>query len=41
MTGMANRIGTLADAQQWAAEIAGYAPLSRRHSGEPEHARTA
>jgi enoyl-CoA hydratase len=31
-TGMANRIGTLADAQEWAAEIAGYAPLSVRHS---------
>ncbi|MCB1289054.1 MAG: enoyl-CoA hydratase [Mycobacterium sp.] len=32
MTGMANRIGTLADAQGWAAEIAGLAPLSLRHS---------
>jgi enoyl-CoA hydratase len=32
MTGMANRIGTLADAQGWAAEIAGFAPLSLRHS---------
>jgi len=32
MTGMANRIGTLADAQEWAAEIAGLAPLSLRHS---------
>jgi enoyl-CoA hydratase len=32
MTGMANRIGTLDDAQQWAAEIAGLAPLSLRHS---------
>lgn len=32
MTGMANRIGTLADAQSWAAEIAGLAPLSLRHS---------
>lgn len=32
MTGMANRIGTLADAQGWAAEIAGLAPLSMRHS---------
>ncbi|WP_313673014.1 enoyl-CoA hydratase [Mycolicibacterium sp.] len=31
-TGMANRIGTLADAQAWAAEIAGFAPLSLRHS---------
>jgi enoyl-CoA hydratase len=31
-TGMANRIGTLADAQAWAAEIAGFAPLSVRHS---------
>jgi enoyl-CoA hydratase len=32
MTGMANRLGTLADAQAWAAEIAGMAPLSLRHS---------
>ena len=32
MTGMANRIGTLADAQAWASEIAGLAPLSLRHS---------
>jgi enoyl-CoA hydratase len=32
MTGMANRIGSLADAQAWAAEIAGLAPLSVRHS---------
>jgi enoyl-CoA hydratase len=32
VTGMANRIGTLADAQAWAAEIAGLAPLSLRHS---------
>ena len=32
MTGMANRIGTLADAQAWAAEIAGLAPLSLQHS---------
>lgn len=31
-TGMANRIGSLADAQSWAAEIAGLAPLSLRHS---------
>lgn len=31
-TGMANRIGSLADAQAWAAEIAGLAPLSLRHS---------
>jgi enoyl-CoA hydratase len=30
-TGMANRLGTLADAQAWAAEIAGFAPLSVRH----------
>jgi enoyl-CoA hydratase len=29
---MANRIGDLADAQAWAAEIAGLAPLSLRHS---------
>ncbi len=32
LTGMANRIGTLADAQAWAAEIAALAPLSVRHS---------
>ncbi len=32
MTGMANRIGTLVDAQAWAGEIAGLAPLSVRHS---------
>ena len=32
VTGMANRIGSLADAQSWAAEIAGLAPLSLRHS---------
>jgi enoyl-CoA hydratase len=32
MTGMANRIGSLTDAQAWAAEIAGLAPLSVRHS---------
>ncbi|CDO07144.1 enoyl-CoA hydratase [Mycolicibacterium cosmeticum] len=32
MTGMVNRTGTLADAQEWAAEIAGYAPLSIAHS---------
>ncbi|AQT81618.1 enoyl-CoA hydratase [Mycolicibacterium litorale] len=32
MTGMANRIGDLADAQAWAAEIAGLAPLSLRAS---------
>jgi enoyl-CoA hydratase len=32
MTGMANRIGNLPDAQAWAAEIAGFAPLSLRHS---------
>ena len=32
ITGMANRIGTLADAQAWAAEIARFAPLSLRHS---------
>jgi enoyl-CoA hydratase len=31
-TGMANRLGTLADAQAWAAEIAGFAPLSVQHS---------
>lgn len=32
LTGMANRLGGLADAQAWAAEIAGLAPLSVRHS---------
>ena len=32
MTGMANRIGTLCRRQAWAAEIAGFAPLSLRHS---------
>jgi enoyl-CoA hydratase len=31
-TGMANRIGTLADTQAWAAEIAGLAPLALRHA---------
>ncbi|MBS4727403.1 enoyl-CoA hydratase [Mycobacterium sp. SM1] len=31
-TGMANRIGTVADAQAWAAEIAGLAPLALRHA---------
>jgi enoyl-CoA hydratase len=31
-TGMANRIGTLADAQAWAAEIAGFAPLALQHA---------
>ena len=31
-TGMINRAGTLADAQAWATEIAGYAPLSVAHS---------
>ena len=31
-TGMVNRLGDLADAQSWAAEIAGYAPLSVAHS---------
>ncbi len=31
-TGLANRIGTLADAQAWAAEIAGLAPLTLRHA---------
>lgn len=30
-TGMANRLGTLADAQEWAAEIAGLALLSLKH----------
>jgi len=31
-TGMANRIGTLADAQAWAQEIAGFAPLAVQHA---------
>lgn len=31
-TGMANRLGTLADAQAWAAEIAGFAPLAVQHA---------
>jgi enoyl-CoA hydratase len=31
-TGMANRIGTVADAQDWAAEIAGLAPLALQHA---------
>jgi enoyl-CoA hydratase len=31
-TGMANRIGTLADAQAWAAEITGLAPLAIEHA---------
>jgi enoyl-CoA hydratase len=31
-TGMVNRVGGLADAQTWAAEIAGHAPLSVAHS---------
>jgi enoyl-CoA hydratase len=31
-TGMANRIGTLADAQVWATEIAGLAPLALQHA---------
>ena len=31
-TGMANRIGDLVDAQAWAAEIAGYAPLALQHA---------
>ncbi len=31
-TGMANRIGTLADAQAWGAEIAGLAPLAIQHA---------
>ena len=30
--GVANRIGTLADAQAWAAEIAGFAPLALQHA---------
>jgi enoyl-CoA hydratase len=32
LTGMANRIGTLADAQAWAKEIAGFAPLALQHA---------
>src|SRR6202790_1864795 len=32
LTGMANRVGTLADAQAWAAEIAGLAPLALQHA---------
>lgn len=31
-TGLANRIGTLADAQAWATEIAGFAPLALQHA---------
>ena len=31
-SGMANRIGTLADAQAWAHEIAGFAPLALHHA---------
>jgi enoyl-CoA hydratase len=31
-TGMANRMGTLADAQAWAQEIAGFAPLAMQHA---------
>jgi enoyl-CoA hydratase len=31
-TGMANRVGTLADAQAWAAEIASLAPLALQHA---------
>lgn len=32
LTGMANRIGTLADAQAWAREIADLAPLALQHA---------
>ena len=32
LTGMANRIGSLADAQKWAEEIAGLAPLALMHA---------
>jgi enoyl-CoA hydratase len=32
ITGMANRIGTVADAQAWGAEIAGLAPLALQHA---------
>ncbi|KUI23996.1 enoyl-CoA hydratase [Mycobacterium sp. IS-1742] len=31
-TGMANRVGTLTDAQAWAQEIAGFAPLALQHA---------
>ncbi|KAA0082623.1 enoyl-CoA hydratase [Mycolicibacterium sp. P9-64] len=31
-TGMANRLGTLADAQAWAGEIAGFAPIALQHA---------
>jgi enoyl-CoA hydratase len=31
-TGMANRIGTVADAQAWASEISGLAPLAIQHA---------
>jgi enoyl-CoA hydratase len=31
-TGMANRLGTLADAQAWAAEVVGLAPLALQHA---------
>ena len=31
-TGMANRLGTLADAQAWAADIAGFAPIALQHA---------
>jgi enoyl-CoA hydratase len=31
-TGMANRLGTLSDAQAWAQQIAGYAPLALQHA---------
>jgi enoyl-CoA hydratase len=31
-TGMANRLGTLAEAQAWAADIAGFAPLALQHA---------
>ena len=32
LTGMANRLGTVADAQTWAHEIAGLAPLALQHA---------
>lgn len=32
LTGMANRIGSVADAQAWAREIAGLAPLALQHA---------
>ncbi|WP_343602012.1 enoyl-CoA hydratase [Mycobacterium sp.] len=36
-TGMANRMGTVADAQAWATEIAGLAPLALQHAKRVLH----